>query len=261
MSQIINYLLISWKIIHIDLKKLKEYRSEFFANFMSAPIKLIIYAGLWYIITIYNSNSNISFNWIISYFVNVIIFEVLITPFCVITYDLMNDIKTGNLDIYLVKPYPYLSMKFFSNSKTFILFFPILFLNIILNFKSISLKEFIFVLILHITVIILVYLLFIIVGIFSFYIESVLALRDNMWNLIRLFSGSIIPISMYPEWLKNIANFLPFKYIYYEPINIILSGSITVNDIILQILWIALLFIIVEIMWKISLKRYSSQGG
>ena len=54
-------------------------------------------------------------------------------------------------------------------------------------------------------------------------------------HLIRLLSGSIIPIWFFPDWLADILNLLPFVYIYQLPLDIYI-GSATNDEICRRIL-------------------------
>lgn len=78
--------------------------------------------------------------------------------------------------------------------------------------------------------------LFQIIGHVTFWVENVLSLRDNLWNVIKIFSGSIFPIAMYPPILQKLCGFLPFQYIYYVPV------SIFQNKIQCQKIWNYLVF-------------------
>jgi ABC-type uncharacterized transport system, permease component len=66
---------------------------------------------------------------------------------------------------------------------------------------------------------------------------------------------------------KDILKFfdlLPFKYIIYFPINI-LNGKLPVEAILsriaIQFLWILLLALVSNILWKVGMKKYIAIGG
>ena len=86
-----------------------------------------------------------------------------------------------------------------------------------------------------------IYIIFAMVGILSFKFENILTLRDNIWNIIRLLAGSILPLSYYPFNIEKILKFLPFEYIYYKPViftqNVALPTSF---DFVISGLWLIL---------------------
>lgn len=71
--------------------------------------------------------------------------------------------------------------------------------------------------------------------------------------LTNFFSGSIIPLVMFPPLLKNIADMLPFSGIVFIPCSIFM-GTYTINEtiiaIVFQIFWCVFLFFIGNIVWK-----------
>lgn len=101
-------------------------------------------------------------------------------------------------------------------------------------------------------------------GMWAFTAISMDALFQVKKHLIRLLSGSIIPIWFFPDWLADILNLLPFVYIYQLPLDIYI-GSASGEDIrrrmIIQLVWFAVLAAAFLLLSKKSLKRVMVQGG
>ena len=101
-------------------------------------------------------------------------------------------------------------------------------------------------------------------GMWAFTAISMDALFQVKKHLIRLLSGSIIPIWFFPDWLADILNLLPFVYIYQLPLDIYI-GSASGQDIsrrmIIQLVWFILLAGIFLLLSKKSLKKVMVQGG
>ena len=67
-----------------------------------------------------------------------------------------------------------------------------------------------------------------------------------------------------PDWVQEIARFLPFQYAFYFPINSLigdLSGPELLKGLGAQLLWILIGFGIFKFAWKHAIKRYSAVGG
>lgn len=79
--------------------------------------------------------------------------------------------------------------------------------------------------------------------------------------LAYLFSGRLIPLDFFPEWLKIIADILPYKYTIYAPISIYLGREHCLYIILLQFLWIVILTIIGRLMFKKAYERVEVAGG
>ena len=80
----------------------------------------------------------------------------------------------------------------------------------------------------------------------------------------EFLAGLIIPIPLMPEALKRIIYFLPFRYTTDLPFRIYV-GNITHNEaiisILIQIVWIIILYIIGKLWMNKALKRLVIQGG
>jgi len=80
----------------------------------------------------------------------------------------------------------------------------------------------------------------------------------------EILSGIVVPIPFFPQFLQNISNILPFKYIGDFPFRIY-SGHIPLNEvftgIIVQLIWIVIVITIGKILMKYISKRMTVQGG
>lgn len=81
---------------------------------------------------------------------------------------------------------------------------------------------------------------------------------------MNLFSGALVPIWFFPESLKKISIFLPFRYIVFEPLSILLNKKNIyeiLNILFLQILWIGILMCVVRVVWDRGRRKIMIQGG
>lgn len=104
----------------------------------------------------------------------------------------------------------------------------------------------------------------VIFGMWAFKIIEMSALIQVKKHLIRLLSGSMIPIWFFPDWLRNILECLPFVYIYQMPISIYV-GQYTVDSLqkglLLQLFWVVVLFLIKTYLEKRVIQSIMIQGG
>ena len=63
----------------------------------------------------------------------------------------------------------------------------------------------------------------------AFWVTKPWYIQTLVIALTRLFGGGVIPIWLYPDWLKAVSDVLPFRFITYEPIQIFL-GNIQRGD-------------------------------
>jgi ABC-2 type transport system permease protein len=92
-------------------------------------------------------------------------------------------------------------------------------------------------------------------------------IRNISWAynaVVRFFSGSDIPLWIFPLFLVQIANFLPFKCTYAIPLSIYigkLTPFETAAALALQSFWLAALVIVGRLVWQQAHKQLTAQGG
>ena len=77
-------------------------------------------------------------------------------------------------------------------------------------------------------------------------------------------SGAIVPLWLLPDWLKAISQALPFQAAAYIPVTIYMGGMGAAeffSAIGVQLLWIAGLWGLQEIMWRRGIRRIVVHGG
>ena len=101
-------------------------------------------------------------------------------------------------------------------------------------------------------------------GMISFWAFEMSAIFQVKKHLIRLLSGSIIPIWFFPNWLRNVLNALPFAYLYQLPLDIYI-GKATDADIVrgmlVQLTWLAIVIIMFLFFERRVIKKVMVQGG
>lgn len=88
--------------------------------------------------------------------------------------------------------------------------------------------------------------------------------EDFKKAIIKIFSGVIAPISLFPIWFQNLSKILPFKELIYTPINIWL-GQVSYNEILFvivkQIIWGIILYIVAKLFFNHAVKKITINGG
>ena len=82
--------------------------------------------------------------------------------------------------------------------------------------------------------------------------------------VVGFLSGVIIPLSFMPDVIEKIFLFLPFASLNYTPVMIYMgkyTGAELFYYIALQAFWVVFFFGLSKLLWKVSVKRLTSQGG
>jgi ABC-2 type transport system permease protein len=102
------------------------------------------------------------------------------------------------------------------------------------------------------------------IGMLNFWTTRGGAMFDLYMTLELLLSGRLVPLTLMPGWVQTLADFLPFKWTFYFPIEA-LVGDMSTQSLLLglaaQLLWIAIGLALFKIAWRAAIKRFSAVGG
>jgi len=102
-------------------------------------------------------------------------------------------------------------------------------------------------------------------GLFTFWLIETGGVEDIFYFSISLFSGSVIPLWFFPDWLEQVARFLPFQGIYFIPNAIFvgqLSGGQDVGTALLtQLAWLLICYALLRFVWAKASLKIVVQGG
>jgi len=182
-----------------------------------------------------------------------------------------HDIKSGKLSMFLIKPMSYFSFILtreigrLSLATTFssisqmlvIIFFLHTFLwNFDMSYLFIILLMIIFA---FITELFISYL----IGLIAFWTDEVDGLYATMDRIKKFFSGGYFPLSLLPRIFVKTSLLLPFSYSFFVPAQLYLKKIdlwAGFKGLIIQLIWIFILYGIIRFVWNRGLKKYEGVG-
>jgi viologen exporter family transport system permease protein len=103
-----------------------------------------------------------------------------------------------------------------------------------------------------------------VIGMLNFWTTRGAAVFDLYMATEMLLSGRLVPLQLMPEWVQSLANFLPFKWTFGFPIEV-LVGHMSPGSLMLglgvQVLWIGIGYVLFKFAWTAAIKRFSAVGG
>lgn len=245
----------------IEILKAREYALTFFTSMLYAPISILIPFFLWkYIYKFQNDLSGMELREILFYLITIEIVQLSYSDLMAEVYYIFQDINTGALDITITKPINYLLSRYFSAVGRVAITLPmglISFIAVGIFFKALNINNIIFFTLSLFLGFTLFFTVLGILGISTFWLKSVLTLRDIFWFLLAIFSGQIFPLKIIGDgFFKH----NPLAGIYYIP-SIIVQEKDKISLILEQLMYLGIFVAILMIMWKIGIKKYESQGG
>ncbi|MDO8647605.1 MAG: hypothetical protein Q7R70_04270 [Candidatus Diapherotrites archaeon] len=158
-----------------------------------------------------------------------------------------DDLKKGLLTNYLSKPVNYVFFQFSrALGKSAITLFinlalTLAFCFLLFGFFPFSLLEFAAVIFASIFCLCLLVLVGVFFGLLGFYTEDSSAFYFVYSKAIYIFGGLVFPLDLYPQWLKSISDFLPFKWAVFAAGKLAISFSTDffIEVLLMQLFWIA----------------------
>ncbi|NQT66443.1 MAG: hypothetical protein HQ569_02560 [Actinobacteria bacterium] len=104
-----------------------------------------------------------------------------------------------------------------------------------------------------------------IIGLTSFYTESIWGISIAKDTIVLLLSGALIPINFFPEILRKIVGFLPFQAIYHIPLTILISKDMSIYEYLkflgIQLSWAIALYALNRFYYSRAIKVVTVNGG
>jgi ABC-2 type transport system permease protein len=102
------------------------------------------------------------------------------------------------------------------------------------------------------------------IGALAFYVESSGSLFEIWMGLFGVFSGSLVPLELFPPWLAAAARFLPFRYMLAFPVETIVGMTprgTALAELAAQWAFVVGLALAARAAWRAGLRRFAAYGG
>jgi len=259
-----------WAQAKVGFKVGVKYRFHFIISMITVPLSLIVYYFLWLSIYSYTGQEIIrgfTFQSLIQYYVLSMIVGFFV--WCDTDKWMSQDIRRGHIITMFTYPmrflWQHLAFEIGMNSLGIILqMIPVFAIGFIFfGLKVAPAFNFIAFIISVILAFFLAFFISFNVGLSAFWLKKIEGLRKVKRTLLVFLSGGMIPLSFFPYWIQNVSHFLPFEYIRYVPIKIYLAEySVlgTLGQLGLQVVWIIVLYILSQAIYKKAFKQFAGAG-
>lgn len=182
---------------------------------------------------------------------------------------MMDDVKSGNVEMFLNKPINYVLLSFYKIIGQGIYSFVVIsiigsiIMLLTIGFPDINLVLFIPSLIITLVLgTILSLLMYSILGLLSFFIQDVRPIHWIIDKLVMALGGSYLPVALFPPLMKFIAFISPFGAINFATSTVYPSWtSEAIIRILLQIIWIIVFGFLLIYVYKKAREKAMINGG
>ena len=254
----------------IGIKEHTAYAGSLWANFLSKIVYLYMQFALWSALFAGSAGRNIplSHDETIRY----IIVATLLSTFmeCDVIAWINGQIQSGDVANQLIRPLDYKYMIFAKHIGTSVARFVIytvplgIVISIFYPIRLFCREQLLYGFLSIILAYMIQFLYSVIIGLMAFWLIVTWPLNMLLAAIYKLLSGAWIPAAMFPEFLTVINLFLPFRAIYAIPVTILtspMSFASICENLLVQLIWVAVLFITSEAVWIVGKNKLIVQGG
>lgn len=188
-----------------------------------------------------------------------------------IVWEMGRDIQSGKIALNLLKPMKYKDYLFWSVSGSFVVnfvftFIPTFLIVVLVTKGTITIGiNLIYFVIAVVLSVIINYEIDFIIGTVCLYTESIWGINVMKQAVVTLLSGATIPLAFFPEKLRTVIEYLPFRAIYDTPLTILLSrnpdAGMVAQKLLVSLLWAVVMSLISHLFWRISIRQVTVNGG
>lgn len=102
------------------------------------------------------------------------------------------------------------------------------------------------------------------IGALSLFMESSIKVMDVWLACFFIFSGYLFPLELFPDWLRSLSVFLPFRFQIGLPVELMTGkhGIFEAAQLVgQQWLWVAAFGTLAITLWNTGVKRFQAFGG
>ena len=248
-----------------------QYRANLMMYLLFWLVSPVIYLAIWTSIANAKGNVNgLTANDFITYYMTLLIVDQITSNIVIHTF--AYKIQDGTLSGELIKPiHPMLTNALVNNIAfkflTILGFIPIWIILFFLfkpDYSSVTLIGVLLAIPMMLMGFLIGYLLTATITSLAFWTTRVFSIHDFYFALSLLFSGQFVPLTLMPKIVQNIAQYLPFRFQLYHPIELILGKLSTAEIIqgyIAASIWLVIAITLFNWIWRKGVKRFSAVGA
>lgn len=251
-----------------SLSSFMQYRLNLSLIIVGNILSLSGLICLW--LAVYSSGQklgNYTLEGIIIYYVLIVVIRTL-SEGIGMGFEVIEDINRGEVVHYLLKPFSYALKRFFEllGQVTINVIFitPVVLALAYFGRSYLVYPDWLGWIKLFIAcglVVVLEYLIYFFISLFSFWLQRSSHLVYGMLLVSGILNGAYLPLDLFPDWAFKISHYLPFQFLVFFPIQVFLGR---VNNWLEMFLiatgWIIILILLISLVWKRGIKRFEAVG-
>ncbi|MCG7409140.1 ABC-2 family transporter protein [Paenibacillus sp. ACRRX] len=259
------------RIFHKTISTSFVYRSNLYMPMLAYFVFVFLQYSLWSAVFALNEPKGTTISQMMTYIFIGMMIRFLTTASA--SDQLSQEIREGKIELMLIRPYN-LFLFFFAKQLARIvvdfiskglplLFISLLFLSPFIQIPY-NLSNWLYFGFCCMNAVLIAFCMDYIIGLMAFWIIETWQLRFLIQDIGNVFSGVFIPLWFFSDTFLWIANLLPYPYLYFYPINVLLGNVDHASFLSLTLIglsWSIGLVGVIMLMWHFCKSRIVIQGG
>jgi len=257
----------------LAIQSAMEYKTDFFISLISGGFTIVIQFFLW--TAIYGGSEQAElFGYDYAQMVIYVVMAGIMGKYVAtgFEYDIMEDIMEGNLNRYFVQPvghlgyrvFNFLGIKTLENFMVIILSAALLLVISVTAGITFNIINILILLLIAPLSLMISFMLFYCLAVANFWLTWGWGVFNGARVITTILSGGIFPLAVFGETVTAVLMFLPFPYIVYFPLNVAVGNVVGIDillGVLMQVVWVVVLFILSQILWPIGMRKYIAARG
>jgi len=259
-----------WAIFKISWARMFSYRLNFLLGRFRNIVFLLLIFYVWRALTL-QTGAFASYTGaeLITYIFAVNILRAII--FGSQSRDMAQEINNGEFSRYLIQPVNFFWFNFFREAAQRLVnlmsaIVEVIIFGLILKVELIWQTDWLFLILFTIAIILAIFIYYslsFLISLMAFWSREAMGPRFLFEWTLEFMSGAYFPLDILRSTIFQALAYFPFFYILFFPISIYLAKydlSSIMRGIVWQILWLALISTLANIVWHRGLRKYSGEG-
>ncbi len=257
------------KFAAISFQKEIAYRFDYFMAVLNGFLYIFIFTSLWK--ALFQQGAGHGGYTLASITTYAVLAMVIRISFTMDDSLIPAKVRDGSIALDLIRPVPFFMMNLaqctghaafhlFARGIPILLFSTVLF-GLSFPVTGAGLAAGVLSLVMGFFILFMLHYLF---GLLAFWFTEIFPFQLLKYGLLNLLGGSVIPVDLFPAFMKPLMAVMPFQHMFYTP-TAILIGHIPPERVLAllqqQAVWVALMAAACQLMWNAAKGRMVIQGG
>lgn len=255
-------------LLRVAVADMVAYRAEFLIWVLTTNMPLVMLA-VWHRASEDAPVGRFGQKEFAAYFLSTVIVRLMVQ--CWVAWELTMDIRQGTLAMKLMRPiHPvlaYSAEQLAAIPMRILYLTPVVAVLVYAAGEKIAITDPAMAAIFVLSILgawLMTFVIGVMMGTLSMFLQSAFSVFDLWMALHSVFSGYLVPLELFPPWMRTLADVLPFKYMLSFPVQTLIGMETqeqALRDLGVQWMYVVVLTLAARALWQRGMKKFVAFGG